>query len=146
MQTAFFIGELSRKTGIPTQTIRYYEQQGLLQPTERTDAGYRLYSDAEVQRLQFIQQAKLFGLTLEEIKQLMDVSAEGIAPCGHLRRMVGDHIDDINRRIEELVTFRDELSRRYEEMGKAAQVSGTICGIIESQPVTPSESKPSGDR
>lgn len=132
MQTAFFIGELSRKTGIPTQTIRYYEQQGLLQATERTDAGYRLYSDAEVERMRFIQQAKLFGLTLEQVKQLMDVSAEGIAPCGHLQRMVGEHINDINRRIQELMAFKDELSRRYEEMG-TARVSGRICGIIESQ-------------
>jgi MerR family copper efflux transcriptional regulator len=138
MQTTFFIGELSRKTGVLNQTIRYYEQQGLLQPTERTEAGYRLYSDADVQRLRFIQQAKLFGLTLEEIKELMDVRAEGVAPCGHLRRMVGNHIDDINHRIQELVLFRDDLSRRYEEMNKA-EVSGRICGIIESRDLARSE-------
>lgn len=132
MRTGFFISELSRKTGIPAQTIRYYEQLGLLHPTKRTETGYRLYSDEDSERLRFIQQAKLFGLTLEEIKQLVDLSAGGLTPCGYLRCMVKGHLDDLDRRIEELVAFRDELMRRYEQM-ETASPSGKICGIIESQ-------------
>ncbi|PSO95825.1 MAG: heavy metal-responsive transcriptional regulator, partial [Cyanobacteria bacterium QS_6_48_18] len=67
------IGELSRRVNLPTQTIRYYERLGLITPPERTASQYRLYSEEAIERLQFIQKAKIFGLSLDEIKQLIEV-------------------------------------------------------------------------
>lgn len=62
MKQGWLIGSLSRRTGISTQTIRYYERLGLLAPTERTNSQYRVYSQEAEERLQFTQKAKHFGL------------------------------------------------------------------------------------
>lgn len=132
MRHGFFIGDLSEQAGIPTQTIRYYEQLGLLEPPERTDSRYRVYTAEHLERLQFIRRAKTFGLSLEEIKQLIDMRSEGVAPCCHLKDLVGRHIEDLNLRIEGLTLFRDELLRRYEGMNGEAP-EGKICGIVEGE-------------
>jgi DNA-binding transcriptional MerR regulator len=69
------IGELARLTGLPVKRIHYYERRGLLEPTSRSKAGYRLYGREEVARLEFIKRAKLLGLTLEEIRELVELAA-----------------------------------------------------------------------
>ncbi len=74
--SALKIGEVARKTGLPVERIRYYERRGLLEPAGRSEAGYRLYTDEEVARLLFIKRAKLLGLTLGEIAELVNLAAE----------------------------------------------------------------------
>ncbi|PSO70539.1 MAG: heavy metal-responsive transcriptional regulator [Cyanobacteria bacterium SW_10_48_33] len=133
------IGELSRRVNLPTQTIRYYERLGLITPPERTASQYRLYSEEAIERLQFIQKAKIFGLSLDEIKQLIEVRTEGIPPCTSLQKMVKQHIHDLDQHIQEMLTFRQELARRYEQIDASLSDSkpteescnGKICGLIE---------------
>jgi DNA-binding transcriptional MerR regulator len=69
------IGDLARITGLSIKTLRYYERRGLLKPPPRTQGGYRLYGSEEVARLRFIQRAKLLGLKLEEIRELVELAA-----------------------------------------------------------------------
>ncbi|NEU71800.1 heavy metal-responsive transcriptional regulator [Hassallia byssoidea VB512170] len=136
-----FIGELSRQVGISTQTIRYYERLGLLNQPKRTESQYRVYSDEDAERLQFIQKAKRFGLSLDEIKKLIDISAEGVPPCGSLKTMVKQHIDELERRIQELIAFQLELVKRYEQIEvwlpdspavpNDTTYNGKICKFIE---------------
>ncbi|BAZ47239.1 transcriptional regulator (plasmid) [Chondrocystis sp. NIES-4102] len=66
----WLIGELSDRVGISAHTIRYYERLGLLEPPRRTESQYRIYGQENEERLRFIQKAKKFGLSLDEIKQL----------------------------------------------------------------------------
>lgn len=66
------IGELASKTHVSHHTLRFYERQGLIAPTGRSDSGYRLYSDLDVDRVGFILSAKKVGFTLVEIQQLLD--------------------------------------------------------------------------
>lgn len=80
VKKSLFIGELSRQVGISTGTIRYYERLGLLKPPQRTESQYRVYSQEDSERLRFIQKAKRFGLSLDEIKKLIDISASGVPP------------------------------------------------------------------
>lgn len=135
MREGFFIGELSERAGIPSQTIRYYEGLGLLQQPDRTEARYRVYSEDHLDRLRFIMQAKAFGLSLDEIKQLIDLRCGGMVPCGHLREMVKRHLDEVERRIRELTAFQEELLRRYEAMD-GRPTAGKICGIVESSGIS----------
>lgn len=130
-----FIGDLSKLVGIPTQTIRYYEKLGLIDSPKRTDTQYRIYSKEDQARLRFIMQAKNFGLSLEEIKEMINLRTEGIAPCEHLKEVVKRHLDDVNRRIQEMSAFRDELAHRYEKLNKPDPnfPDGTICGLIERE-------------
>jgi DNA-binding transcriptional MerR regulator len=134
MKDGFFIGELSRKAGIPQHTIRYYERIGLINPPARSNTRYRLYSVEDEARLRFIKQAKLFGLTLDEIKMIIDLKAEGVAPCENLKTMIKGHLDGLDRRIQEMIAFREELAHRYERIASTRDApSGTICGFIERE-------------
>ncbi|MEW6522055.1 MAG: MerR family transcriptional regulator [Bacillota bacterium] len=130
MSEAFYIGELSRRTRVAVRTIRYYEHAGLLPKPQRSATGYRLYSEEHVHGLRFIAQAKLFGLSLQEIRDLLELSASGQAPCAQLIRLVRRRIDEFDLRIREMTQFRDELSRRLDQ-AQLGEPSGRICGIIE---------------
>lgn len=144
MSEEFFIGELSRRTGVPTQTIRYYERMNLIKPPERTDSGYRLYTEDDEARLRFIQHAKLFGLSLVEIKSLINLRAQGAVPCERLRELVAVHLDDLEHRIREMIVFRDELRLRYQRITESidAPNGGLICGLIEQEKTNSRTAKP----
>jgi DNA-binding transcriptional MerR regulator len=134
MKQRLRIGELGRATGVSAQAIRYYESLGLIDQPVRTDSQYRLYSEADVARLQFIRKAKLFDLSLDEIKQLLDLSSQGIQPCQRLDEMVQRHLQALDERIRDMVSFREELCARYEQSRLASDGSKrSICGIIEQQ-------------
>ncbi len=79
------ISELAGTLGLRADTLRYYERLGLLQPTGRSTAGYRLYDDASAERLRFIKGLQRMGLRLGDIKELLDVRERGLCPCGHTR-------------------------------------------------------------
>ena len=66
------IGEVSRRSGLSVKTLRFYERRGLLLPSGRTPAGYRVYTEADLPRLDFIREAKALGLTLAEIRELVE--------------------------------------------------------------------------
>ena len=137
----FLIGELSRLVGVSTQTIRYYERLGLLDPPQRTASRYRLYSEIDQERLQFIQKAKRFGLSLNEIGQLIAIRAEGVPPCADLKKMVEQHLDELDQHIQEMVNLRQQLVNRYQRITAVLPYdsdefpdelcNGSICGFIE---------------
>jgi MerR family transcriptional regulator, copper efflux regulator len=105
------IGELSRQTGLSIKTIRYYESRGLLEQPPRTEGGYRLYGPKEVARLKFVQRAKLLGLTLEEIRELVVLAVqcnEGeIVP--RLEEVLEAKLAETERKLAELSAFRQNL-------------------------------------
>jgi DNA-binding transcriptional MerR regulator len=136
------IGELSDRLGISAHTIRYYERLGLLEPPRRTESQYRIYGEENEERLRFIQKAKRFGLSLDEIKQLIAIRTKGTPPCASLKTMVKQHLDDLDRQITEMMSLRRELASRYEEIDQSLPdvstpateeiCQGKICGLIES--------------
>ncbi len=141
MKEGLLIGELSRRVNLPAQTIRYYERLGLLSSPKRTVSNYRLYSEAEEERLDFIQKAKRFGLSLNEIKRLIDLRQDGVPPCADLKTMLKQHLAELDQRIQDMLSLRQELTRRYECIEAALPAShdvfdeaicnGRICGFIE---------------
>jgi MerR family transcriptional regulator, copper efflux regulator len=70
------IGQVAERTGLSLRTIRFYEENGLVVPTARSDGGYRLYSDDDVARLEVIKRMKPLGFTLEEMQQLLTLLAD----------------------------------------------------------------------
>jgi DNA-binding transcriptional MerR regulator len=146
MQTAeerhLKIGEVARQTGLSIKTIRYYERRGLLEQPPRTQGGYRLYGTEEVARLRFVQRAKLLGLTLEEIKELVELAVrcnEGeIVP--RLEEVLEAKLAEMERKMVELSAFRQNLLY-YRE--RASALSGVLptdrycedvsfCGCLEA--------------
>jgi DNA-binding transcriptional MerR regulator len=105
------IGELACQTGLSIKTIRYYESRGLLEQPPRTQGGYRLYGPEEAARVRFIQRAKLLGLTLEEIRELVELAIrcnEGeIVP--RLEEVLEAKLAETERKMAELSAFRQNL-------------------------------------
>ena len=107
--------DVARATGVSTDTLRHYERNGLLPAIARTAAGYRRYPAATVQRVLLIQRALVVGFSLADLKQVLGVRDKGGAPCSRVRELVGDRLDELNRRIEELVALRAELRLLLQE-------------------------------
>ena len=105
------INEASRRAGLSTKTIRYYEAAGLLPPPKRNEAGYREFTEGDVARLQLIRRAKLLGLSLAAAQALADRAfAADCADFGdELMRTLADQRATIERRIAELTALRGEL-------------------------------------
>lgn len=105
------ISEVAQRTGFTGPTLRYYEEIGLLPAPDRTPAGYRVYGDRDVARLDFIARAKRLGCSLEEIQGLVEAWDEDrCAPVQHqLRSLVGRKLVDSQRQIAELLAFTAEL-------------------------------------
>jgi DNA-binding transcriptional MerR regulator len=101
--------EVARTTGVSTDTLRHYERKGLLPGVTRTTAGYRRYSAASVERVLLIQRALVVGFSLADLERVLSVRDRGGAPCHSVRALVGERLDALNKRIEELLALRDEL-------------------------------------
>jgi MerR family Zn(II)-responsive transcriptional regulator of zntA len=81
------IGKVASVVNVSTDTLRYYEREGLIGPTSKSRGGYRLYDREAVRRVRFIKQAQHCGFTLTEIRSLLDLRADGAACCRDVRRV-----------------------------------------------------------
>ncbi|WP_276955372.1 heavy metal-responsive transcriptional regulator [Allomeiothermus silvanus] len=108
------IGELARASGLSRDTLRFYEREGLLCPEGRSEGGYRLYGEGAFQRLRFIKQARALGLSLEEIKAVLEAMQGGRPPCADVRRVLGQKVALLDERIAELSALRNALAERLE--------------------------------
>lgn len=107
--------EVARATGVSTDTLRHYERNGLLPAVPRTAAGYRRYSAATVERVLLIQRALVVGFSLADLKRVLGVRDTGGAPCAGVRDLVGERLDQLDRRIDELIALRKELRLLLQE-------------------------------
>jgi DNA-binding transcriptional MerR regulator len=114
------IGEVAAATGVTVRALRHYDELGLLVPSERTSAGYRLYSDADVQRLYRILALRRMGLGLDDVAATL--AADGDDPRPVLRRHLA-RLDDQLRLTEQL---RSRLTRILELVDGAAEPSGAV--------------------
>lgn len=103
------IGDLARATGTPVQTIRFYEQQGLLAPPRREQNNYRVYVDAHVERLAFIRQCRNLDMTLDEIRTLLALRDAPGPDCGEVNVLLDEHIGHVAERVRELRALEREL-------------------------------------
>jgi MerR family copper efflux transcriptional regulator len=103
------IGLVARQVGVQPSAIRYYEAQGILRPADRRPNGYRIYTNDAVKLLLFVRRAQSLGITLKEIKPLLHIATHGQQPCQHVKKIARNHLRDINEKIRELETLRNEL-------------------------------------
>ena len=103
------IGEAAGQAGVTAKTVRFWEDQHLLAPPARTAAGYRDYEPAIVERLAFIRHAQAAGLTLEHIRQVLDIRDNGQPPCVHVTGLIAQRQGEVEARLAELTRTRDEL-------------------------------------
>lgn len=116
------IGRLGQKTGTRVQTIRYYEEIGLLPEPDRTEGGQRRYGEAAVDRLSFIRHARQLGFSLDAIRELLGLVDHPSRPCGEADAIARRQLRHVEQRIARLEALRTELRRMVEECsgGRAA--------------------------
>lgn len=104
------IGQLAEATGTTTKTLRFYEESGLLPPAERLASGYRDYAEDAVGRVGFIHRGQAAGLTLAQIRQILDIRDGGHAPCEHVRDLLDVRLAEIEQQIAQLAALRDTIT------------------------------------
>jgi MerR family copper efflux transcriptional regulator len=102
------IGQVSQMSGLPTKTIRYYEEIGLVSPA-RASNGYRAYGEREVHNLVFLQRARKLGFSIEECRHLLSLYQDTNRASADVKRLARARIDEIDARIAELKSLRSTL-------------------------------------
>lgn len=103
-------GKAARAAGVGVETLRFYEREGILAPSTRTPSGYRVYDQAAIDRLHFIQRAQALGFTLREIRELIALDSDPNAECGDLRERATRKLDVVEKKISELERIRNGLA------------------------------------
>lgn len=111
------IGDLAAAAQIPPDTVRYYERRGLLTPPGRTANGYRSYDDVALSQLRFIRSAQAAGLTLAEIRSVIELRNDGTTPCRHVERLLADKLAEVRERRDQLAVLEAELTRLVQHSG-----------------------------
>lgn len=110
MMKRLAIGDLARQTDTKVNTIRFYEDIGLLPRAIRTSSGRRIYGAADVRRLAFIRHGRDLGFSVEQIRSLLALSDEPDRDCAEAATIARQHLRDIETRIARLETLRDALA------------------------------------
>ena len=124
------IGRVAQQVGVRPSAIRYYEDQKILEPAVRGANGYRFYTEDAVKLLRFVRRAQALGITLKEIKPLLDVATRGQQPCIHVQKVARSHLREINNKIRELEALRKEL-RTLLRRKAGRSLDNAVCPMIE---------------
>ena len=104
------IGEASETTGVSAKMIRYYEETGLIRPASRTQSGYRVYADNDIQTLRFIRRTRDLGFTVKQIEDLLALWRDRSRASSDVKRIATDHIADLQKKMRELQEMVTTLS------------------------------------
>lgn len=104
------VGELAKRSYVNSQTIRYYERQGLLPPAPRSRSGYRVFPGELVERIWFIKQAQELGFSLNEVKELLALQDNPILTGADVRKRVQEKVADIEAKIKTLNAMKKALT------------------------------------
>ncbi len=130
------IGELARLTGVSTKAIRYYEEIGVLTEPDRSLNGYRTYEEDTVDRLKFVKDAQLTGLTLAEITTILDQRGKGESTCEHVMNLLEHHLRELDSHIKTLRKTRGKLAtiaQRARQLDPADCADPNRCQTISPQ-------------
>ena len=108
----FNIGEAARRSDVSTKMVRHYESLGLLPTINRTDAGYRQYTDKEVHTLRFVKRSRSLGFSMLEIAELLKLWQNQERSSSDVRKIAVKHVKDLNQRIDEM----QEMKRTLEHL------------------------------
>lgn len=142
------IGELAKAAGTQVETVRYYEREGLLPLTQRTEGNYRVYDQSHIQRLAFIRHCRCLDMTLDEIRVLLRFKDTPTDSCGEVDRLLENHIDHVVTRIEELKALEKELRLLSANcsVGRGSEDCGVLGGLETAAREHHHETHPSSSR
>lgn len=132
----FRIGELAARCGITTDTLRFYEKNGLLSPALRSESGYRLYSEEDARHLTFILRAKGMGFSLSEIQELLNIETNRADwVCADVKAVVEAKAHALQQKIDDMTRLRDALQELADACcgGPESAISCSILDTLETE-------------
>jgi DNA-binding transcriptional MerR regulator len=134
------VAELAAAAGVSPDTIRYYEKARLLLPPSRTRAGYRVYDQAAVDRLQFIQGSQRLGLRLRDIRDLLAIRDTGVCPCEPAEELLRRRLSELDAELTRLTALRGQMVAMLDALPSAdcpPPSPGRWCPPDNGKEVTP---------
>ena len=129
------VRELSRRTQVAPEVIRYYARIGLLKPSRHPENRYRIFSGMDLKWLRFIRRAKRLGYTLAEIATILRESSKGKCPCPKVRNIIRRRIKENRKELDELAALQIRMEKamaKWEKMPDMVPDGDSVCHLIES--------------
>jgi MerR family mercuric resistance operon transcriptional regulator len=121
------VGEAAKTVGVAASTLRYYERQGLITPSDRTRSAYRLYDQEAVERLAFIRAAQGVGFTLDDIRTLLELDAD--APCEEVQALLQRRLTEVDAKLTNLKRVRATLSDALDRCRKSRKGCAVVADL-----------------
>jgi len=139
------ISELSSQTGLSAHTLRFYEKNGLITASTRSEAGYRYYNKADVRRVEFVRTARSIGFSLDDISQLLSIRLDKQShSCQEVTEITEHKLNEVNEKITELQSMQKTLSILLESCCGGPE-NATHCSIMEALDASDSEDQDKND-
>ncbi len=128
------VADVARHAGVTPATVRYYSRIGLLHPRREPDNDYRLFTEDDLHRVTFTRQAQALGLTIGDVKEILELIEEGESPCLQVRAMVARRLSAINVQLDELKATDARIRRAmtvWRELSIDEAAGDEFCPLIE---------------
>jgi DNA-binding transcriptional MerR regulator len=129
------IGQVANETGLSIDTIRFYEKQGLLKRSPRTEGGFRLFDAGDIETLKFVRKAQELGFSLNQIRELLILRADHMPACSHVKELLSQKLTAVQQKIAELrrleMGLKRALRRCKRELKTAAPGHENCCPVLE---------------
>jgi len=129
------IGQVAQETGISIDTIRFYEKQGLLKRSQRTEGGFRLFGVSDIEALKFVRKAQELGFSLSEIRELLILRTDHVPACSHVKELLDQKLMSVAQKIGELQSLEGALKRALQkckrELNASAPGHEERCPVLE---------------
>ena len=126
------ISELSERTGLSAHTLRYYEKYGLINASNRSETGYRFYTDSDVRRVQFVKTARNTGFSLSDIGQLLSIRVNKQShSCQEVTDITQKKLFEVNAKVNDLLSMQQTLKLLLDSCCGGPE-NATHCSIMEA--------------
>ena len=129
------IGQVANATGLSIDTIRFYEKQGLLKGSPRTEGGFRLFGAGDIETLKFVRKAQELGFSLNQIRELLILRADHVPACSHVKELLDQKLTAVEQKITELRSLELSLKRALRkckrELKMTARGHENCCPVLE---------------
>ena len=138
MSTRITIGQLAEVTGVPSKTIRYYEEVGILPVPDRNEVKYRIYSETDVRRLDLVRRARMLDMTLPEVRELVAWAGSGTCDDfqGRFLEVVHRKLEEVDKRIDDLEHLKQDLQRLEAHLITTEKEVNADHTVLECSPET----------
>ena len=127
------IGVVAKKVGLSVDAIRFYERNGLLPKPPRTEGGFRLYSESDLETLAFARRAQGLGFKLSEIRGLLRLRGNQLQPCAPVQHRLQEKLADVQRRLQDLHKLEHELRLALRSCNKELRRKDPHCPILRGK-------------